>query len=532
MKFDSVYMLMFPGWRDEMRSNRWHYASRWARRLPVVLIQPELLPCDRWSSGETETRFENTHILPIRYSACDANQLLLETATQLAQVKNHQLENGHRKSLLWLFNPWLAPLFLNLPAAGRIMHATEDWYGFPDTNELLHKYTDAAVCGADGTVCVSNGVAEMISKRHPKSSIKVVTNGCDFSSYSAGMPVQQFRSLADGYKKLVVFAGNIDLRLDYDLLLESSDNFNDFRFLFAGRLGELDPRDRRKRQDLFERTNVEYLGEFEPDELPDLYASCDLGLIAFKPKDLYTRRAFSLKTLEMAAAGLPVVSTRMDQIRSLSRHICVTEDSVTFLLRLSEMSRANLNSDERQDLVRTAKHNDYDVKFEEAERCVRVATSETQDLNSAKILSALQIAGENTEKSLRDFANWYHSLDSTGGTSGLDFLDLLNSERSNRQDGRLLTELLIEQSECLCFAGSHKAAFKAMTNIQEGVSSCLNSNPGLRIEWYMAKARAAKHNGYLLSSKFCGWRALKTCSEHFGRNSRYYSELKSRLKDL
>ena len=33
-------MLMFPGWEHELRSNRWHYASRWAKHRPVVLVQP------------------------------------------------------------------------------------------------------------------------------------------------------------------------------------------------------------------------------------------------------------------------------------------------------------------------------------------------------------------------------------------------------------------------------------------------------------------------------------------------------------
>ncbi len=33
---------MWPGWREELESNRWHWGKRWARTLPVVFIQPEL----------------------------------------------------------------------------------------------------------------------------------------------------------------------------------------------------------------------------------------------------------------------------------------------------------------------------------------------------------------------------------------------------------------------------------------------------------------------------------------------------------
>jgi hypothetical protein len=55
---------MWPGWRDELESNRWHWEKRWARKLAVVFIQPEL------AEGETavsspESRLTNVEILSI-----------------------------------------------------------------------------------------------------------------------------------------------------------------------------------------------------------------------------------------------------------------------------------------------------------------------------------------------------------------------------------------------------------------------------------------------------------------------------------
>ena len=37
---DAIVFLIWPGWKTELRANRWHYASRWARHLPVILVQP------------------------------------------------------------------------------------------------------------------------------------------------------------------------------------------------------------------------------------------------------------------------------------------------------------------------------------------------------------------------------------------------------------------------------------------------------------------------------------------------------------
>src|SRR5213594_3215586 len=40
--FDAVVMLTFSKWHTEMRSNRYHYATRFARHLPVIFVQPDL----------------------------------------------------------------------------------------------------------------------------------------------------------------------------------------------------------------------------------------------------------------------------------------------------------------------------------------------------------------------------------------------------------------------------------------------------------------------------------------------------------
>src|SRR5437016_5499446 len=39
--FDGVVMLTWSDWRTEPRSNRYHYATRFARSLPVLFVQPD-----------------------------------------------------------------------------------------------------------------------------------------------------------------------------------------------------------------------------------------------------------------------------------------------------------------------------------------------------------------------------------------------------------------------------------------------------------------------------------------------------------
>jgi glycosyltransferase involved in cell wall biosynthesis len=107
-----------------------------------------------------------------------------------------------------------------------------------------------------------------------------------------------------------------------------------------------------------------------PEELASLYRSCDLGFIPYRREPRIVRNGFPLKTLEMAATGLPVVASQMKPIVGLAAAIAVAEDDETFLDSFALLSRSTLTNDERLELLRVAAANDYDLKFEQVVRHV------------------------------------------------------------------------------------------------------------------------------------------------------------------
>ena len=68
-------------------------------------------------------------------------------------------------------------------------------------------------------MAVSTGVARGITEHVPEAKVMVVSNGCDYRAYAAGKPDQGAEALRQGYRKLAIYAGNINLRIDFDLLL-------------------------------------------------------------------------------------------------------------------------------------------------------------------------------------------------------------------------------------------------------------------------------------------------------------------------
>ena len=67
---------------------------------------------------------------------------------------------------------------------------------------------------------------------------------------------------------------------------------------------------------LLRRSNVRILGRLPPEDLPALYWGCDVGILPYRTDmPMLVENGFPLKALEMAAAGLPVVSSLMKPLR-------------------------------------------------------------------------------------------------------------------------------------------------------------------------------------------------------------------------
>lgn len=361
---DSVYFLMYDGWERELESNRWHFARRWARQLPVTLLQPRQ-PFARAAGPVASAEIDNCEILPIARSAFTGAYQVRGLA-QAAQVMEHMRERGHVRPLLWCYNPGLAPLYAAVPAAARVYHASENHFDFEGVPELFHLEVEATVRISDLVVAVSSGVADGIRSRVPDARLQVVTNGCDVAHYQpTGPGSPEISALREGYGRVAVFGGNINGRIDFDLTARAAAESSDTLLVFVGPVGSLEERDLDAWRRICELPNVRHLGRMAPTDLAAVYRSADLGFIPYRRDPWLVRNGFPLKTLEMAATGLPVVASRMEPIVGLASAVSVAEDDEGFLRAFSSRSRATLSDGDRTELLEVAAASDYDRKFEE-----------------------------------------------------------------------------------------------------------------------------------------------------------------------
>jgi glycosyltransferase involved in cell wall biosynthesis len=360
---DSIYFLMGPGWKTELRSNRWHYASRWARHLPVVLVQP----CDSATEpipvSEVEPRIPNCRVLHVCEAGQENGQFLPLSLLQSHQILADMEQHRYSWPIMWIYYPHYVCTIGFVPALAHIFHATENYFDYPALSEAFLTRLKATLAMSDLVISVSEGVAD--AYRPYVKNLHVVTNGCDYHAYASGGTDAELAGLRDGYARIAVYAGNVNARLDFDLLIHTAMACPDTIFAFYGPVSGLNELLAQQWSALLDLKNVRFLGSISAERLPAVYGSADIGLMPYVKDRLMVENGFPLKTFEMLAAGLPVVSTHF---KSLEQFDCpgliVTQSNEAFISSVRGLSRKNLSCDQTRRMEEISRRQDYEVKFE------------------------------------------------------------------------------------------------------------------------------------------------------------------------
>lgn len=141
--------------------------------------------------------------------------------------------------------------------------------------------------------------------KKPNRKLEVLQNWLDKPAQSR-CPIRINETLLAG-RKIFVYAGNMGVAQGMDILLELADKLHsrsDVGFLFVGRgsdVARLKKIIQTRRLD-----NVLCFDEIHPDEIPDLYAQCRVGLVALDPR--HKSHNIPGKFLTYMQSGLPVLA--------------------------------------------------------------------------------------------------------------------------------------------------------------------------------------------------------------------------------
>lgn len=347
---DAVVMLTWSDWHEEPRSNRYHYATRFARQVPVYFVQPD-------GHGENVT-FEQVdgHAITLVHIAPDYGP------AQSARLAKALRTRGMSRPLVWIYNVLFAGAVMRLHPVMSVYHATEDYVAPADSVRItkldLSGAARAVIDIADLVVAVSEGVAESYRNVAPPGKrVVVLPNGCDFPFWQATEAASY--QMPESGKNVALFQGGINNRLDYALLHRLVVLLPDWEFWFCGKsIDGGEDWSALKRQ-----PNVRDFGLLPSEGIADLARQARIGLIPFKQSDLM-RRSLPLKAYEYLACGLPVVTIPIDALAGEETLFAFGETAQAFATAILRFAPSRSNPDAVAQRLLAAAATSYDAHFD------------------------------------------------------------------------------------------------------------------------------------------------------------------------
>lgn len=355
-KFDAVVMLTWSDWYTEMRSNRYHYASRFSRMLPVIFVQPDLNSL-RYSFEDTE--LSGVTVLHVYRHFGSTQTGILARALNSRKIL---------KPLVWTYNYLFDDFIVKCHAPLKVYHATEDYFSpdfaDPSSADTLPRLKKV-LQNTDLLISISAGIHEDYTiKGGYTGKSAVITNGCDYRFWTGGAE-GTMSPAPENTAKIALYEGGISRKIDFDLMKKLAEGLPDWEFRLCGRLF-LSPEELPGWQDLLSSRNVRYLGTLPVDELKKQMHEATAGLIPFVRNDWISERSFPLKTFEYLACGLPVVSV---PIKSIEPYACLVKTAPgpdEFIAAVAGCPDSRYDLKAVAERKEAARAQDYDTKFTEA----------------------------------------------------------------------------------------------------------------------------------------------------------------------
>jgi teichuronic acid biosynthesis glycosyltransferase TuaH len=188
--------------------------------------------------------------------------------------------------------------------------------------ERIFEIEQAFMQKVDGIITTSDYLKNEKSKFNPKCF--VVKNGVDFPVFSK-YAKQQIHS--NSHKK-VGFIGSLDPRFDIDTVEFAVKALPDFVFEFTG-----DMRNSKMKSRLEMYSNVHFYPPVQPNDVPQLLAQYDVGIIPYIMNDV-NKNIYPLKINEYLAVGVPVVMNAFATLPDFVGFVSVSNNKNDFIQML------------------------------------------------------------------------------------------------------------------------------------------------------------------------------------------------------
>ena len=295
------------------------FLSRLAQRHPLLFVETH---CMDIPAGETVIRTPEGHpnvtILRVHLPSSrwhDGAFIDYERRRLVLEVLAGELYGKFEKPVLWFNDPmavtayagWLGERAIVYDCMDELSQFKNPPAGLLDRERALLTFADVVFCGG----------RKMRDKRLPLNpNCHFYGTGVDCAHFgsarSAALPVATCLTEKIGAKPgtpVLGYFGVIDERIDYELIARLAEARSDWHIAMVGPTCKVDP------ADLPQRKNLHWLGAQPYSELPAIKKGFSVCLMPFA-LNAATEYINPTKALEYMAAGRPVVSTALDEVKT------------------------------------------------------------------------------------------------------------------------------------------------------------------------------------------------------------------------
>lgn len=322
------------------------FLSRFARRHRVLFVETYCsdVPATRVEI-QTPSAHPNVTILRMHLPAGrwgDGAFIDVERRVTLQAVLAGELRGQFDRPLLWFYDPMAVVAFAgHLHERAIVYDCMDELSQFKGAPPALVERERVLLEAADVVFC---GGQKMRKKRLPvNANTHFFGTGVDVAHFGTAMspelPLAPEIARLGGAPVLGYF-GVIDERIDYELLARLADARRDWHVVMVGPTAKVDPADFPK------RANLHFIGGRPYEQLPALTKGFNVALMPFA-LNAATEYINPTKALEYMAAGRPIVSTALDEVRmNFGRvaHVAKSHDEFIKLCRheVDSPSRARI----------------------------------------------------------------------------------------------------------------------------------------------------------------------------------------------
>ncbi|AZQ65293.1 glycosyltransferase [Flammeovirga pectinis] len=217
------------------------------------------------------------------------------------------------------------------------------------------KAEEGCAKNADQVITTSDQLKENLLNFNKNT--EVVYNGADYMHFQKEEYILPKEYETINTKKIVVYVGNLGLRIDYNLVEQIALDNKELNFVF---IGPIDTREF-KGEKVMALDNVFFLGKKKIEEVPDYIYYADYCLIPFVINEL-TKCIYPLKINEYFSLGKPVLTTPFTDLSNFKNLVIPFTSTSTFKNGINKVVESDDSIEKRKAF---AKSNRWEIKAKE-----------------------------------------------------------------------------------------------------------------------------------------------------------------------